>query len=60
MAKFTGTFVQAVDYVYKFEVEANTEEEARKKIKSYPFRYLKIGCPINEQARDVEEIKFDE
>lgn len=60
MAKFTGTFVQAVDYVYKFEVEANTEEEARKKIKSYPFSYLKIGCPINEQGLDIKNIKFEE
>ncbi|PXY91383.1 hypothetical protein [Gilliamella apis] len=60
MAKFTGTFVQVVEYVYKFDVEANTEEDVRKEIKRYPFSYLNIGCPINEQARVVEEIKFDE
>ena len=60
MAKFTVTFVQVVENVYKFEIEADTEEEARKEIENDPFNYLKIGYPVDDQELGVKDIEFEE
>ena len=60
MAKFTGTFVHVIENVYQFEVEANTEEDARKKIENDPFNYLKIGYPVDDQELGVKDIEFEE
>jgi len=60
MAKFTGTFVHVVENVYKFEIEADTEEEARKKIENDPFNHLKIGYPVDDQELGVKDIEFEE
>lgn len=60
MAKFTGTFVQVVENVYQFEIEADNQEEALKKIRNDPFNYLKIGYPVDNQELDVKDIEFEE
>jgi len=60
MVKFTGTFVHVVESVYQFEVEADNQEEALKKIEDDPFEYLKSSEPYDEQGLDVKEIEFEE
>lgn len=59
MARFTGTFVQVVEYVYKFDVEANTEEEALKKVKEDPYEYLIFDNPVGENGIEIKDIKID-
>ena len=60
MTKFTGTFVHLVENTYQFEIEADTKEEARKKIEDDPFEYLTIDDPVDEQGLDFKGFKFDE
>ena len=60
MTTFTGTFVHLVEITYQFEIEADTEEEARKKIEDDPFEYLTIDDPVDEQGLELKDFKFDE
>ena len=39
MARFTGTFIYAVEVEHNFEIEANNQEEASKKIQNDPLKY---------------------
>ena len=59
MAKFTGTFVHVVENVYKFEIEADTEEDARKKIEDDPLEYTTTDEPVDVQGLEVENIEFE-
>lgn len=59
MAKFTGTFVHVVENVYKFEIEADTEEDARKKIEDDPLEYTTTDEPVDVQGLEVEDIEFE-
>lgn len=59
MANFTGTFVNVVEQIYTFKVEANTEEEALKKVKNDPFEYLTFDNPVGENGIEIKDIKID-
>lgn len=39
MARFTGTFIYAVEVEHDFEIEANNQEEASNKIQNDPLKY---------------------
>lgn len=60
MAKFTGTFVQLVEITYQFEVEADTKEEALKKVEDDPFKYRKISKSYDGKGRGIKDIEFEE
>ena len=60
MAKFTGTFVHVVENVYKFEIEADTKEDARKKIEDDPFEYITTDELVDVQGLEVVDIEFEE
>lgn len=59
MANFTGTFVQVLEQIYTFEVVANTEEEALKKVKEDPYEYLIFDNPVGENGIEIKDIKID-
>lgn len=59
MANFTGTFVNVVEQIYTFKVEANTEEEALEKVKNDPFEYLIFDNPVGENGIEIKDIKID-
>lgn len=60
MAKFTGTFVHVAENVYKFKIEADTKEDARKKIEDDPFEYITTDEPVDVQGLEVVDIEFEE
>ena len=60
MTTITGTFVQLVEITYQFEVEADTKEEALKKVEDDPFKYRKISKSYDGKGRGIKDIEFEE
>jgi len=60
MTKYTGTFVHLAEITYQFEVEAESEEEARNIIEDDGFWYLKEDEPLDEAWLEIKDIEFDE
>ncbi|WP_392565838.1 hypothetical protein RHO15_09760 [Utexia brackfieldae] len=58
MAKFRGTFVQTIENVYEFEIEANNKEEATELLLEDPFEYLSNADRVDEEELGVGEVTF--
>ncbi|MBI0007005.1 hypothetical protein H3S74_12270 [Gilliamella sp. W8126] len=58
MKKYIGTFVIPVENVYRFEIEADSEEKALELLKQDPLLYAS-AVPVDSDECDAREFRIE-